>query len=201
MTTLLQKIFTTLSTFYVLLSPNTLNKVGTNTNYSYYVFAVQKWCNNSYSIHGMWPQYDVDHYPSYCKNVDYKEPSGKLLDSMNSEWNSCNNNTQFWKHEWQKHGSCVEQQLGLQENGYFSMVLDVFEENKNQLKHCTRKDCTMGCFDLKNNLIDCPTNYHYHYPYLQNEDDDEDQMEQPPLIEMDHEREEFFRDALMLYED
>lgn len=124
--------------------------------YNYYMLAVQKWCTYDYQIHGLWPQYDENSYPSNCENVKYVEPTGELLDEMNENWSSCPPNSNLWQHEWQKHGSCVEKQIGSDENAYFKMALDLFQKNKDKLVNCSGKDCTLGCFDLEGNYIVCP---------------------------------------------
>ena len=75
---------------------------------------------------------------------------------MTTYWNSCNDNDSFWKHEWQKHGSCVNEQVGLNEYQYFSLAMELFRSNQDLLKKCVNINCIMACFDLNYNLIDCP---------------------------------------------
>ena len=127
-----------------------------DNKYSYYLLAVQKWCSKDYQIHGLWPQYDHNTWPSFCENVKYKMPTGDLLKKMNENWSSCDDNSNLWKHEWQKHGSCVEKQIGSDENSYFKLAIDLFKNNKELLNNCSGRDCTMGCFDLEGNYIECP---------------------------------------------
>jgi ribonuclease I len=127
-------------------------------NYGYYMLQAQKWCpSETYNIHGLWPQYTTSSYPSYCDNVSYVPPQGDLLDLMQTNWNSCGNNSGFWEHEWKKHGSCVEKQMGLEENAYFNFTLNLFADNQHLLDKCNDTNCTMGCFDLHGNLMEkCP---------------------------------------------
>ena len=132
------------------------NNLRSNKKYSYYLLAAQKWCTKDYQIHGLWPQYDHNTWPSFCEKVEYKRPSGDLLEKMNQNWASCDNNSKLWEHEWQKHGSCVEKQIGSNENAYFKLAIDLFENNKNLLNNCSGRDCTMGCFDLNGNIMKCP---------------------------------------------
>ena len=132
------------------------NEPRTQQNYSYYLLAVQKWCSDEYQIHGLWPQYSHNEWPHNCEYVKYKSPNGKLLDDMNKYWSSCDDNNKLWEHEWIKHGSCVEKQFGLGENGYFTMALDLFRANPNLLTHCKVENCVLGCFDLNGKLIKCP---------------------------------------------
>ena len=65
--------------------------------------------NKEWSIHGLWPQISENEYPSFCKKVNFD--IGKLepiLPDLNNYWySSKEKNEDFWKHEWQKHGSCV----------------------------------------------------------------------------------------------
>ena len=79
-------------------------------NYSYYKLGVQKWCTNEYQIHGLWPQFSSDEYPSYCNKDPYIQPSGLLEKEMIKYWSSCNN-TDLWEHEWIKHGTCYEESI------------------------------------------------------------------------------------------
>ena len=95
--------------------------------------------NNNWSIHGLWPQYSDNEYPTYCKKVDFDisklEP---ILPDLNNYWYSNKDkNEVFWKHEWQKHGSCVFKEMD--ELEYFKTTLSLFidavetnsiEENK-----------------------------------------------------------------------
>jgi len=127
-----------------------------NNYYNYYELAVQKWCSVDYNIHGLWPQKDSSHYPTHCSDVGYVSPTGSLLINMTTYWNSCNDNDSFWKHEWQKHGSCVNEQVGLNEYQYFSLAMELFRSNQDLLKKCVNINCIMACFDLNYNLIDCP---------------------------------------------
>ena len=121
--------------------------------YNYYELAVQKWCSSNYMIHGLWPQINSTSYPEYCKNVLYTEPSGLLLDDMNVYWYECDNT--LWSHEWEKHGSCMQEQLDIDEYNYFNLTISLFVENSKLLDNCTEDDCIMGCFDLDFNIISC----------------------------------------------
>lgn len=39
-----------------------------STNLHYYELTLQKWCSDSYMIHGLSP------HPTYCEEVEYNEP-------------------------------------------------------------------------------------------------------------------------------
>ena len=75
---------------------------------------------------------------------------------MTTYWNSCYNNNDFWKHEWDKHGSCFYLKTGMNEVQYFNIALKLYKENYQLLKNCVKKTCILGCFDLNFKLIDCP---------------------------------------------
>lgn len=122
--------------------------------YNYYELSIQKWCSDTYMIHGLWPQIDSEHYPSYCEDVEYSEPGGTLLESMQQYWKGCDNN--LWSHEWEKHGSCVKTQNNITENDFFNITLQLFNNYYYLIDaNCDFNDdnCIMGCFDLEYNLI------------------------------------------------
>ena len=84
--------------------------------------------NNSWSIHGLWPDYKNGSYPQFCNldsncnqlcsryikncslNVSNYIHSNDLLYDMNQYWCSedLSMNNQFWCHEWCKHGCCIK---------------------------------------------------------------------------------------------
>tara|TARA_Y100000992_G_C21202235_1_gene461069 strand:+ start:54 stop:488 length:435 start_codon:yes stop_codon:yes gene_type:complete len=123
--------------------------------YNYYELALQKWCSDSYMIHGLWPQIDEDHYPTYCEEVEYNEPDEELLESMQQIWKGCDDS--LWSHEWKKHGSCMKAQNNITENDFFNITMQLFDSYKFLLDiNCNTKDdnCIMGCFDLEYNRLD-----------------------------------------------
>ncbi|XP_019165053.1 PREDICTED: ribonuclease 3-like [Ipomoea nil] len=66
----------------------------------------------NFSIHGLWPTWLNGSWPENCNpNSLYDESKiSYLIERMQSEWPtlSCpsNNGSKFWKHEWEKHGTC-----------------------------------------------------------------------------------------------
>jgi len=123
--------------------------------YNYYEFAVQKWCSDSYMIHGLWPQIDSENYPTYCEDVEYIEPIGELLQSMETYWQGCDDS--LWSHEWEKHGSCMKRQNNITENDFFNITLELFDSYKYLInENCINEDdnCIMCCFDLDFKLIE-----------------------------------------------
>jgi len=123
-------------------------------NYSYYKLGVQKWCTDKYQIHGLWPQFSTNEYPSYCNKDPYIEPSGLLKKEMIKYWSSCNN-TDLWEHEWIKHGTCYEEFTKNDEFNYFNKTIQLFKIYNKLLVKCFDTECIMACFDLKFNLIEC----------------------------------------------
>jgi ribonuclease I len=128
--------------------------------YNYYEFAVQNWCNNSYNIHGLWPQYYNNTYPSWCRGPNFKQITGSQLDAMNKYWNaSCTTlgSQSFWEHEWLKHGTCFAEQTGLQQTQYFDIALQLFISMLNESKTWTCGSCIVACFDLSYRSMQCTT--------------------------------------------
>jgi len=83
--------------------------------------------NDGYSIHGLWPQYASNSFPSYCTNVDFSiEKLNPISTKLNLYWYSNKEkNSDFWKHEYEKHGSCMA--ITLTEYEYFKKTLDLYE--------------------------------------------------------------------------
>lgn len=139
----------------VIYNQNTKNQI-----YNYYELAVQKWCgsNCSYQIHGLWPQINTTNYPSYCENIPF-DPNipNDILQRMNNDWNTCENNTDLWDHEWTKHGTCFYDQTNLNQTSFFNITLNLFDGIKNVINvTCNNNECIAACFDLNYTQIDCP---------------------------------------------
>jgi hypothetical protein len=105
---------------------------------NYYDLALQK-CHrdSSFSLHGLWPEYNASSWPQFCNKTEYREfnPSDleqwDRFDEMNQYWFSCEseskaipalNSMTFWKHEWEKHGTCTSMNV----TEYFGKALDLF---------------------------------------------------------------------------
>ena len=130
-----------------------VNAAATTTVYNYYELAVQKWCSDEYMIHGLWPQINATDYPEYCESVSYEMPTGELLTNMNTYWKSCDDT--LWQHEWEKHGSCMHEQIGIDETTFFNTTITLFLENIILLNDCKEDDCILACFDMDYNKITC----------------------------------------------
>ena len=99
----------------------------------YYLLSLIKEENNNYSIHGLWPQYKNKPYPKYCKKVEFSiEKIKPILDKLNKNWYSkYTSNEDFWKHEYEKHGSCMFKDMT--ELEYFEKTLELFDKAKKKI--------------------------------------------------------------------
>ena len=86
-----------------------------------------------WSIHGLWPQYSDNSYPQFCKNIQFDiEKLQPIILDLNRFWYSgIEPNEAFWKHEWEKHGTCT----GMTEVEYFRKALECFEKIKEKGIH------------------------------------------------------------------
>lgn len=87
-------------------------------NYKYVDLALKKcpYGDGKWSVHGFWPEYNEHSYPQWCDKSRYNrfnqtviEPIRVILDE---EWGICpswkgTSDIQFWRHEWEKHGTCT----------------------------------------------------------------------------------------------
>ncbi|KAL3731682.1 hypothetical protein ACJRO7_028546 [Eucalyptus globulus] len=85
-----------------------------------------------FSIHGLWPNYNDGTYPSNCNNDNAFEKSeiSDLIGGLEKNWPSLtcpsSDDTKFWTHEWDKHGTCSESELDQHE--YFEAALKLKEK-------------------------------------------------------------------------
>ncbi|XP_076884074.1 ribonuclease 1-like [Bidens hawaiensis] len=88
---------------------------------------------SDFGIHGLWPNRNNGSYPSNCdsSNPFNATKISDLMSQMESDWPTlaCPSNTglKFWRHEWEKHGTCSE--TIFDQYGYFSTTLGL----KNQI--------------------------------------------------------------------
>jgi ribonuclease I len=104
------------------------NDYTNNYKDKYYYLSLKKDLNKDakWTIHGLWPHYSQTEYPTYCNNVDFDinklEP---IIDDLNTYWYSGKEkNEDFWKHEWEKHGSCMFTPMN--ELTYFKTTLSLY---------------------------------------------------------------------------
>lgn len=95
---------------------------------NYYYLSLLKEDNGTYTIHGLWPQYSESSYPKYCKKVVFDISALKpILNKLNKYWYSTEEaNSDFWKHEYEKHGSCMFKDMT--EFEYFNTVLNLYQK-------------------------------------------------------------------------
>ncbi len=102
------------------------------------VLAVQQCTSDSpYTIHGLWPQYNSSDWPSYCTNNTFNITKlNNIMDQLDKWWPSCEqNNTSFWSHEWEKHGTCMgicHSQM-LDEFDFFNTTLSIFYNHQTSI--------------------------------------------------------------------
>jgi len=81
------------------------------------------------TIHGLWPQYDTNGYPSYCstESFDTNVPNEIGWETMTTYFPDMNyaetspDYDSFWEHEWDKHGTCS----GLEQYDYFQQTINL----------------------------------------------------------------------------
>ncbi|KAK1308659.1 Ribonuclease 1 [Acorus calamus] len=85
-----------------------------------------------FSIHGLWPNYNDGSYPSNCDHDSPFDSSkiSNLIPKMQSDWPTLacpsGNGLKFWKHEWEKHGTCSESMLD--HHAYFETALKLKDQ-------------------------------------------------------------------------
>ncbi|XP_060959705.1 ribonuclease MC-like isoform X2 [Cannabis sativa] len=69
---------------------------------------------NNFTIHGLWPQRINERMPD-CPTTPNFQPltSDCTRDELNRQWVALSrrDNKEFWKHEWEKHGTCSNDQF------------------------------------------------------------------------------------------
>tara|TARA_B100001093_G_C26457062_1_gene854802 strand:+ start:59 stop:667 length:609 start_codon:yes stop_codon:yes gene_type:complete len=99
-----------------------------NEDLKFYYLALKR--NNpeeKWTIHGLWPQTNLESYPVFCRKVtfDIKKLS-PIIDKLYIDWHSDQtSNDYFWSHEWEKHGSCMFTEMD--ELEYFTKALDLYD--------------------------------------------------------------------------
>lgn len=98
------------------------------TDTRFYYLSLIKEENDKWSIHGLWPQLSETNYPKFCKRVSFSiEKLEPIIKKLEENWYSNDNKDEdFWKHEWEKHGSCVF--TNITEFNYFNITLHLFDQ-------------------------------------------------------------------------
>lgn len=68
--------------------------------------------NEEWTIHGIWPTQMHEIGPAYCNHSWHFNVTllGPILPELQAKWVDVENGTKpysFWKHEWEKHGTCA----------------------------------------------------------------------------------------------
>lgn len=120
------------------------NLRSTKQNYDSYVMAVQ-WANgycsgtnchgkdsvvprNAMTIHGLWPSLKNGNRLKDCTSgVTIRDTGSSLFQNMRTYWASfAKSNTDFWAHEYNKHGYCMTEEFGWSSyTDYFQYVMDL----------------------------------------------------------------------------
>ena len=82
---------------------------------------VQGYESTDFGIHGLWPEQFDGGYPSFCSDMPFSiSLDTELL--LTTYWNSYKKSPgKFWKHEWDKHGTCFYPATA--PNNYFSIAI------------------------------------------------------------------------------
>ena len=93
----------------------------------FYYLSLIKESDGFYSIHGLWPQYSLNSYPTFCRPVNFSlDKLESIIEKLNKYWKSNKgDNDYFWKHEYEKHGSCMFYPIG--EFEYFNKTIQLYE--------------------------------------------------------------------------
>ncbi|XP_076881885.1 intracellular ribonuclease LX-like [Bidens hawaiensis] len=93
-----------------------------------------------FSIHGLWPNYNYGTHPSNCDSSNpFDDSKVSTLESVLQEhWPTLacpsGDGLKFWRHEWEKHGTCAESIFD--ERGYFEAALSL--KKKANLLHALK---------------------------------------------------------------
>ena len=112
-----------------------LNSTTASCNIAEYILALQDDCGYI-SIHGLWP--DPEDSCTDCTSEEFNESeiTSSVLADMNAYWPTCQSgeNSDFWSHEWSKHGTCT----GMSQNDYFAEGISLYKSYKGE--------CTSDCY-------------------------------------------------------
>ena len=132
------------------------NLLQIRTENKFYYLSLIKEKDGRFSIHGLWPQYSINSYPKFCKQVKFDINELKdIYSDLNKYWYSNrNNNDDFWQHEYKKHGSCVF--VEMTEKQYFEKTLELY-------KNAIKLKLPEKFYDEKTNKCLIPLNLNFEF--------------------------------------
>lgn len=94
--------------------------------------APEEYWYKHFTIHGLWPQYSAGGFPSSCTTEPFDPNIPNMIgwDTMTTYWPDVKyattdpNYTEFWNHEWTKHGTCS----GLSQYDYFTNAINIIKK-------------------------------------------------------------------------
>jgi len=113
-----------------------------------YLFLVREWPGtmtsdslpsfiDSFTLHGLWPNRNDGSYPQCCNNsypFSYEEIA-PIMSDVERIWydtvHDVSNGTEFWAHEWSKHGTCAmigDPSCCSNEYNYFSTCISLHDQ-------------------------------------------------------------------------
>ena len=90
--------------------------------------------NAEWSIHGLWPEQLHKIGPSFCNKNLYFNPAAlkRIREELKNKWANVHSEKypeSFWKHEWDKHGTCAATlESTNSEEKYFQKSLELFDK-------------------------------------------------------------------------
>nr|XP_043624585.1 intracellular ribonuclease LX-like [Erigeron canadensis] len=125
-----------------------------------------------FSIHGLWPNYIDGTYPSNCDSSNPFDDSkvSNLESVLQKHWPTLacpsGDGLKFWRHEWEKHGTCAESVFD--ESGYFEAALSLQKKSNllNSLKNAGIKPAD-GKFHTMEQIKDAITKGVGYAPFIE----------------------------------
>lgn len=115
----------------------------------------QDYWKKFFTLHGLWPQYSTTGYPSYCTDEPFNSTVPEVIgmDTMTKYWPNAQYNpddysdyTEFWEHEWTKHGTCS----GLDQITYFNTTINLLQTLTTSSLVTNSVGSTVNANDLRN---------------------------------------------------
>jgi len=90
--------------------------------------STQIYGSTHFTLHGLWPQYSDKGYPQDCSNEAFDIDTVDINDMIKywpnvQETQNSSAYSDFWQHEWSKHGTCS----GLSQTNYFNSTISLIK--------------------------------------------------------------------------